>query len=589
MTKKLVIMLIIILLLSILVIIKNQQNKSPKEILIPTLLPENFNIADVQKLEFYAGKNPMPPVILTRQSDGWAVTSAFQVPADETKIQDFLHALANCAIEVRYTNKKFWQDFGVQDEIGLHLKIHHLVKNDNNAKEETQIIHLIVGKSDPGKTCFVRHSDQENVLTIPIQIRDEIGMYSEEEDKLPESSPWIQKQLLQLDKSKIMGASIQYPDKKIAFARQPPEENNPPATPNGSKTPETSTPANPDNPPAPDKPATPDSPAAEPKPAAPTWKLVEGGVSGKELKQQEVEQLLDSLHSVEIVDAVNPENKEKWGLQPPGFRMEILLNDGTKTVLCAGRPDLSQDGYCYLESHPQFIYQLPQWRFEQLFKYGSRWFDLPSYRPDTSQIKSIELKTDKGTVVMNRAETQINDKKQVFWILVQPANTDQTIQKEVADDIISQLQIWQMADYTDESDLAKLGLNPPEKQLTVTLSDDSQHVFRFGKPSRSIAGVYVTMDNIPIVGVTPKTLLSRLLPSLDQLVPPPAPKTPETPTNPPTTPTTPGIPTTPETPTTPTTPGTPTTPETPTSPSQPTDSSTNDPVDAMFPPVIPPK
>ncbi len=514
MDKKLIPLLGILALLVALGLLKTvmqpKETDIQEEMGARSILPEDFLISDVEKIEIYIGAKPDKKVVLSQSQSLWTISSAFQAPGNKGLIEEFLESLKELYGEVRISGKEYFKDFQLEDQEALHLCITRKIK------DIATTTHILVGKKELYNACFLRYADGEDVLRVGKELRAKMGVWSDELTKEPESNYWISKGIWKLDKASITSISLDYPEKKLAFARYelPPEKAETP-NPNPEKPIQEEPSFLPDG----KEPAKKEADAPKEKKYA--WKLTAGGV-GDKFTDSELESLLDALSNLECNTVVDPNQKTQWNLQPPMFRLEVTLEDGSKKILWAGQSEAEKEGYCYVEGKPELVYQISTWTFnDRLFKKGSKFFILPCYKPEKAQVKEISLATPTGTIIMNRVELDPQDPDKASWTLPNPTNSF-VVHKQTADLILTQLQYWKFEDYTDETKLEAVGLDKPEYTLTVTLKDDSKHTLKLGKESKSIRGRYGILDDQKVICMLAKADFEKLFPEFTKLLVNPA-------------------------------------------------------------------
>ena len=450
MAKKIIPLLVILLILIGLALVKVQRERQTYDITqemdIKKILPESFAPSEVQKIELYVGAKPQEKVVLSKKEESWILESAFNAPGDKEVIQKFLGQLEKLRGELRSSSKESLKMFDLEQEQALHIKLH-------GKEKDRLLIHLLAGKKikDQYNSCFVREAESEQVYRVNEELRSEVGIWGDASDKAPENTYWLEKNILKLNKDEITGISLQYPDKKLVFEKK-------------------------------EKKAEPKEGEKEPSNQEYEWQLTSGGF-GKEFKKSELESLLGQVSALRASDVVDPSRKQEWGLEKPAFQLEITLADQKKKTLFAGRPNLTQDGYCSLSDNLELIYKVDSWSFgNEIFRPGSKFFTLPALKLSKSDIKEIELALPAGKVVLSRKETKEKEETKVSWSLVSPP-CGLSVMKNIADDLANKLESIEFQDYTDETDENALGFSDSPYRLTVTLKDEGKRVLRCGKSS----------------------------------------------------------------------------------------------------------
>jgi hypothetical protein len=482
MFKKLIPLLIIVLILTVATIIKKQSTKEQfdliQELGAQNILDDKFLGSEVDQIELYLGTKIDSKVTLKKENEQWFITTAYQAPARKNNIDKLLYTLKNMLGEVRNAPKEFFSDFQLQNEEAVHIVLTRTVD------KSTILSHILLGKTDGENACFVRLYNNDTIFRVGRNLRQEIGIFSNEKDKAPEHTHWLDKNVLTLNKDDVKEIAITYPDKKIHFVK------------------ETKTIEQPEDPETKEKPA----PKIEEE-----WKLkpIEGSFN-----QSELDSFIDSITNIEAQDVADPNKKEEINIDKPNYKLEITLANDKKYVLHGAFTGGEQDGYCYLETNPNLIYKLDNWTFSnRIFKSGSKYFVLPSLTIDRTQIQNITYHIPQGTFSINRFVFGKEKDEKITWILAEPENKYAT-QADTLNAVVGRLSVLKADDYTDEVDLGKLGLDTPQYSLTIHLKDNSQHVIKVTKQN----GKYYTLfdEERPIVTLS-KTDFEKLFPIIDKM------------------------------------------------------------------------
>ena len=498
MAKKLVILLIIFLALLAGVVIKvAKQDKYDieEELQVKNILPENFLISNVSKLEIFNGLKPDKKVVISKKNGEWILEESYKAPGDSKKILKFLKKLKQLKGEYRPSRSQLLRDFKLRKKQALHLKIYHKFKTKNI------VSHILVGKKDGYNACFVRSAYSNSVYRVGEELRSEVGIWGSSSKSEPKNKYWLNKTILKLNKNKVKKVILQYPDKELVFIREAIKSQKDKKD-SIIKQPESFL----------DKKVS-----KKKKKKQYAWKLAKGGVLDKKIKQSTVKALLRNFEKFEGINVVDPKQKKKWGLTEATFKAVIELENNKKKVLVAGQPSLGNKGYCYLEDKPNIVYELNHWHFVKIFKKGVEFFKLPVYKIKTDQIKEVTLQTPDGTVSLRRIAAGKGKKKLFSWQLLSP-KVNLAVSQNVADSIAKKLKLLKLDDYTDETNKAALGLIKSDHQVKVTMKDDSQHMIIVGKKSTSIDGYYCIVDEQKFIGTITSPVFTTLFPKFQKLL-----------------------------------------------------------------------
>jgi hypothetical protein len=230
------------------------------------------------------------------------------------------------------------------------------------------------------------------------------------------------------------------------------------------------------------------------------WVLAEGG-PGKPHKQSGLDSLLGAFDPLTATTIVDPSKKAEWGLESPAFRLAITAEDEQEPIVIeGGRPDADSDGYVRLVNAPEdVVYKLSKYTFERVFKKGKDLFDLPGLNVSKEDVDRVELTQPEGRVVLAKVDDA--------WTVTEP-KADLEVQKNTLDTVASTLASWKPDDYADSA--ANAGLETPSRSVTFTAGPDQSRTILLGADSKSIAGAYARLDDVPEVLIMSKSNMDRI-------------------------------------------------------------------------------
>lgn len=456
------------------------------------LLPQDMLVADVNKIEIFAvakdaSDDKANRVTLVREKDGWQLASAFQAPGDKKKIDDLCKAILNMNGEIRPSVPEVLSNFELEEKQALHVNVY------GKRGGQDASYHLLFGKKTEGSgQTFVRFAqDTGKVYYVAKDLRREMGLWGNETNKVPQSNHWLERRLLKVEKDKIVGISLVYPDKKLAFAKvEKVQEKKEEKKDDGKKD--------------------------ENKPEAKKeyeWKLTQGGF-GKPHKSAAIEAFLNMVASFDAADVVDPQDKARYGLDNPTFRLTLEMEDKSTLAVVAGMPEVGKDAYCVVDGRPNLVYKVASWAFNDVFKKGRDWFDMPTFDLDKANIKELELTRPEGKVSLVRMVEKDKNEEKVSWL---NPHHGLKVSKDTAEDIVTKLARVPWEDYTDETNPAALGLASGDFALTVIMKDDSKHTLSLGKHSPVLDGYYMQADGGKLVQVVEKYVYEGLFPTFAKL------------------------------------------------------------------------
>ena len=485
--KHLIPLIVIVAVLVALVVVKKTSKPAPsivEQTGLVALLPEGLSKGDVAKLEMYAGGSPDEKLALTYDADAdtWRVTTHFNAPVQEDKIDEYLDAIVELKGEPRAMGVSD-EDLGaydLADDAAFHVKCY---KKD----AEEPLFHLLVGKSPGYQTVFLRKADGNDVFVEDTNLRQQAGVYGDDMAKGPEPGTWLNKEVLKIEKDEIMKVALTLPDKAIVFENREKPKKEEEAESDLSDESDRS-----------DQSDQSDDEAEEETPPEYEWVLASGG-PGKEHKESGLTSLLGKLSSLTASDIVDPEKKADWGLEEPAYVCVVSVKEQDDVRIEGGRPDPSSDGYVQVAGAKEaLVYKLSKYTFEQVFPKGTSLFDLPTPSADKDKMTSISITQPDGAVRLAKSNGD--------WAIEEPA-ADLEVRSSTLDTLASTLASWKPADYADAG---AVELGAPACTVTF-VADDKTHTVKLYGDSKSTDGVYAQMDDRPDVLVMSRTDFDKVL------------------------------------------------------------------------------
>jgi len=437
------------------------------------LVPEDFRVADVERVRFYRGADPAAGVSMARTRDtkgepvGWKVESRFDGPGDGKKLEDFLAELRDKEGEFRSDKAGVHADFELTDETAIHIS---LFKKDS----QDPWVHLLLGKGEGWKGGFVRLAGQDTVFTVDANFRNTLGFFGDEKGKQPESTEWLSKIVIDLDREKIAKVELTYPDKKLVLEKKKIE-----------------------------KPA---AEAGQPAASETKWEVAVGGAlvppDGKlaALTDHGPNTVLNALDSFKCTDVVDPAKKKDWGLESPTYRCEAVMEDGTRHVLVAGRPEPGGEAFLVVEGTDRPVFKVERYLFDNLFKHGSEIFTMKGLDLTEAEVARVRVQVAGGTLAFARPP----DAAQKGWTLAEPAVTPApAVRGDKVDSLLQRFAHWSPADYADAA--TPTGLDQPAAVFEVTTKQGKTWSLALGAHSMTLQGRYakLTEPDVPAGNFSP--------------------------------------------------------------------------------------
>ena len=465
--------LVILVILVAVVLLKNCSQETPRSLVeeyeLKPLVPEGFLVSEVTQLELYSPKDEEKKVSLSKIENEWKITSKFDAPGDKEKINTFLEKIKHLEGELRSDSKEVLSDFELAEGQGIHISI---------SRGKKPPVHLIVGKKMGREDQFVRRENQSKVYVVHTNLNSEMEVDGEDP---PQSSVWVEKTILDLDKEKVEKVTLKYPDKEIGFRKEKKE----PISSSGA-----------------------DKEEGESEPEGETvWRVAEGKVPA-EFKEDKFERLLENLASLEADDVVDPQKYEEWGLDRPGYSCEIELGDGKERKLIASRQEISGPGYAIADDNRKVVYEVSSYNFEDIFPEGEELFELKGLDLDKEKIVEVVLKDGGQTYRFTKDEEK-------GWQLKEPLISGE-VQTDTVEEIVEKFASLELKDFAQGS-TQNYGLQEPSRTLRVTLTSGEEHSLALGNNSLVIEGTYVRLDEQDTIYAIKESLAEKLFPEPETL------------------------------------------------------------------------
>lgn len=438
---------------------------------LEALVTRDLSADAVKKVVLYAAAKPEETVEIVREGDGWQLATLHNAPADAKKVGDFLDKVLRLKGEPRAVAKNDGElaPYGLKDGEGFRVRAY----TDPAGAPK---VDLIVGKSPDFRTVFMRQAGAMQVYVEAANLRREAGVFSDDAESAPGSGHWLDKTVLALERDQVKRLAFTYPDKAFTVAQVTIEE------------------------PAPDAPevAGDDEEATPPPPPVTRteWQVVEGG-AGLSFKEAGVTSLLTKLSTFTCTSVVDPDKKPDYGLDAPGFRLAIGLEDGTERVVIAARPEPTGNAYAVIEgAGKDIVYEIDGFTFEQLFPKGQTLFDLPALSIARDDIGRVTIEQPEGRVVVVKEDGD--------WKVVEPAINLDT-QTTLVSTLVSTLGNWRPADFAaPEADLGEA-----TRSITVVAGEETYVLRGLGDVPGQDA-IYVRREGLETPLVMARTDINRL-------------------------------------------------------------------------------
>jgi len=457
--------LVILVILVALVLVKFRTQKPPRslreEYELESLVPEDFLISEVTRVELYSPPEEEKKVRLDKVKGKWKVASRFSAPGDKDKIESFLSKIKQLQGELRSATKAVLPDFQLGEGEGIHILI---------SRKGKPALHLVVGKKMGAENRFIRRQSEYKVYVVPFNLE----VTAEE---ISQSPVWVEKTILGLDKDKIEEVTLKYPDKEISFVKEESKSE--------------------------------EGEAEKKEKEEIIWKVV-GGKTPAGFKEDKFKRLLENLAFLEAEDVADPQKLTEWGLDNPAYLCQIKLDKGKEINLAASHKDLSGPGYLIVDNNRQLIYQLSDYDFKDIFPAGKKLFELKGWDLEEEKIREITLKDGE------RSYHFAQDKEEQ-WQLEKP-QAEGELKTDTVEEIAEEFASLEPEDFAQGS-LKDYGLAKPLKTIKVKLESNQEHSLKLGHEAKVIEGNYVQLDEQDTIYVIKKKVVKKLFPAEKDILP----------------------------------------------------------------------
>ena len=482
--KALIPLAVIIAVLGGIVFLKSSDDETAtllEEVELSRLLPEDLTQGHIARLEIYNGGAAEEILELRREpgEEGWIVFTHFDAPVTATKIDTFLGNLVGLQGEFRAIGGE--SSFGTYD-LTEESAVHIIGYKDTG---DALGFHVLVGKSPGYGNRFMRAAGEDTIYVADVDLRQAAGIQSDENADAPKPDTWLDKKILEFEKTDITKLTLTMPGKEVAFEYREKPAEEPEETPEGEE----------------DAEAPPTlTPEYE-------WVAVSGG-GGHPIKDTGLQGVLGKIATLGASGIVDPANKEEYGLDAPVFGVRAtLLGESDEIVLEAGHPDRDSDGYVRVASRNRdVVYKLSRYNFEQLFPKGSTLFNLPRLSFDIQDMAEITIESPEGSFMLAKDADA--------WQVVEPAS-DLPVATSKLTGIATTLAAWQADDYFDSADAS--GLSSPERTATFKTANGRAQTIEVGGECESAGGRYARLNELSAVLGISKSDVSKVFPETKDL------------------------------------------------------------------------
>ena len=463
-------------------VLKNQKptrRRLSEQAGLKSLSPANFLVSDIERVTITMAGKEKPAVALKRLNDkDWTVESLYEVPADTLKVEGFIEKLKKLEGEFRAKKKEVIKDFALDDKQAKRLVCY-------KKSESKPYLTILIGKKASSKETFVRLPGNDTVYSVAVNFRSELGIFGDDEQKAPEGKHFMKKRFVTVDGPKVTQLTMFYPNKELRFEKR----EKPKASIDESKM------------------TTAEIEAHKNKPAEFQWHLVEGP-KAMGFKEDGLKEAIKNFDSLDAEGAMDPTTPSKWGLDNPGYKAEITLEDSKKIVLFAHKTE--SEAYVRLDGKPH-IYKVSSWNFDKAFPKGSKLFTMPTVSIKHDDLAKIAVTKGESHFVIERKDVAGTKK----WVLTEPLVVE--AEESKLSDIGWGVSGISLDDYADMHDPRALGLMPPVGTITYTLNSGESKTIKVGNVTADGGGRLVQLPSQKGAFVVTKYNIDRAFKSIDDI------------------------------------------------------------------------
>ena len=208
---------IVLVLLGVVALVTQNQGEPPtivEQVSLDSLIDEGIDADSIQRVEMFAAAKPDEKLVIARADDAWTVASRYNAPATTTKVDDFVEDLANLKGEFRATAEtdEALGEFQLGDDSSFRVQAF-------TDAGDTPAIDVFVGKAPSRSNVFMRKAGDKQVYVEAVNLRQQAGAYGDDFDVPPKPDSWIEKKVLEVDKTGVTKIAAQYPDKGVLSSR----------------------------------------------------------------------------------------------------------------------------------------------------------------------------------------------------------------------------------------------------------------------------------------------------------------------------------------------------------------------------------
>lgn len=309
-----------------------------------------FKNLDINSLDQVKLKKDTLTVKLEKKSGAWrAMSGNLDYPLDFEKLREFLLSIKDMQlIDKKTSQEKHYKRFGLDDD-SKPTKVELLAG-------EQQVLNLNLGKvrqgkKEPGPYSWAK--EEGHYLT-----RGEDATVFLSKDKVNvdmEETFWMKDELVKVEKDEISKIEFTFPHKSYALDKSITKIEK---STDGSVPPEEKI----------------------------NWKASGDLPEAMSLKESEVKTLLDRLAELTVTKPVAKSKKAELSKLSP---YALKVSRGENVLYELRVEEQKETWYVHLASQPDELYQMDNWRIEQIFAYSKNLFGLQNFKLSDKKVNSI--------------------------------------------------------------------------------------------------------------------------------------------------------------------------------------------------------
>lgn len=369
--RELYILLAILAFLGAGILVRNAQKSPQLAVEEFTALDLSFDPDKVRRIILSEGGGQ---VELQRGDAGWKTELFGEVKVSGEKVENFLNGIRNAKGEQRGSGKEILSDFGISDDLALHISLY---PSSGNA-----LLEILLGTKSAGDGhVFLRRKDSVTVYRAEADLFALMGIEGGASTVKPSKEFWAATQFMSVNTGRVRGITISKFDKGRETVL---------ADVSGSGT---------------------------------EWTFKQPGMPFP-VSPQRVSRLLEAMNTWQADKLLDPAAKD-YGFSNPFWQMKVKFEDGTEKVYKAGGRDKETEAVYMQASGDPAVFQFSKSNFGELDITDTYFIGNNPLGVDSDSVERLVVRTGKEEIILNPAEKKwemlegyLNDMKTIRFTRV---------------------------------------------------------------------------------------------------------------------------------------------------------------------------